>query len=207
MVESRLRCCEFGGASVTDLARRICAEMSSLEFVDRSYPMLSSWGVRDEDVLIHSVGCSVWNALGSELGFMAVTEYPVPMTHGADIRADSTWFSRTQRTPDVLIEFERFDGTDRGQKKLDEKLCNLLEASLRWGDAPSVLILSAWSKGVVSAPNKEVLLQRCRQGFKSSVGAQVPAIRNTGVLFSRFIFEIERSGTLLLKQIRCERLM
>ena len=84
-----------------------------------------------------------------------------------------------KRTPDVLIEFERFDGTDRGQKKLDEKLCNLLEASVRWGDAPSVLILSAWSKGVVSAPNKEVFLQRVRQGFKSSVGAQVPAIRNT----------------------------
>ena len=192
---------------MTDLAGRICAKMSSLEFVDRSYPMLSSWGVRDEDVLIHSLGCSAWNELGSELGFMAVTECPVPMTLGADIRSDSTWFSRAQRTPDALIEFERFDGSDRGQKKLDEKLCNLLEASMRWGDAPSVLILSAWSKGVVSAPNKEVFLQRGRQGFKSSVGAQVPAIRNTAVLFSRFIFEIERSGTLLLKQIRCERLM
>lgn len=192
---------------MTDLARRICAEMSSVDFVGRTYPMLSSWGVRDEDVLIHSLGCSAWNELGSELGFMAVTECPVPMTLGADIRSDSTWFSRAHRIPDVLIEFERFDGTDRGQKKLDEKLCNLLEASMRWGDAPSVLVLSAWSKGVVSAPNKEMFLQRCRQGFKSAVGAQVPAIRNTAVLFSRFIFEIERSGTLLLKQTRCERLM
>ncbi|HGO9573381.1 TPA: hypothetical protein ACLEBA_005786 [Pseudomonas aeruginosa] len=192
---------------MTDLPARICSAMSTLEFVDRSYPMLSSWGVRDEDVLVHSLGCSAWNELGSELGFMAVAECPVPMTHGADIRADSTWFSRTQRTPDVLIEFERFDGTDRGQKKLDEKLCNLLEASMRWGDAPSVLILSAWNKGVASAPNKEVFVQRCRQGFKSSVGAQVPPLRNTAVLFSRFIFEIECSGTLLLKQMRCERLL
>lgn len=197
----------FGGVLVTDLSARICAEMSSLDFVDQSYPMLSSWGVRDQDVLVHSLGCSAWNELGSDLGFMAVTECPVPMTHGADIRSDSTWFNRSQRTPEVLIEFERFDGTDRGQKKLDEKLCNLLEASMRWGDFPSVLILSAWSKGVVSAPNKELFLQRCRQGFKSSVGAQVPAIRNTAVLFSRFIFEIERSGVLLLKQSRCERLL
>jgi hypothetical protein len=192
---------------VTDLPARICVEMSSLDFVDRSYPMLSNWGVRDQDVLVHSLGCSAWNELGSDLGFMAVTECPVPMTHGADIRSDSTWFNRSQRTPDVLIEFERFDGTDRGQKKLDEKLCNLLEASMRWGDAPSVLILSAWSKGVVSAPNKDQFLQRCRQGFKSSVGAQVPAIRNTAVLFSRFIFEIEHSGVLLLRQNRCERLL
>ena len=192
---------------MTDLPELICSAMSTLEFVDCSYPMLSGWGVRDEDVMVHSLGCSAWNELGSKLGFMAVSECPVPMTHGADIRADSTWFSRTQRTPDVLIEFERFDGTDRGQKKIDEKLCNLLEASMRWGNAPSVLILSAWNKGVVSAPNKEVFAQRCRQGFKSSVGAQVPPLRNTAVLFSRFIFEIECSGTLLLKQMRCERLL
>lgn len=197
----------FGGALATDLIARICAEMSSLDFVDRSYPMLTSWGVRDEDVLVHSLGCSAWNELGSELGFMAVTECPAPMTHGADIRPDSTWFSRLQRTPDVLIEFERFDGTDRSQKKLDAKLCNLLEASMRWGGTPSVLVLSAWSKGVVSAPDKEAFMQRCRQGFKSSVGAQVPALRDTTVLFSRFIFEIEHSGTLLLKHNRCERLL
>ena len=192
---------------MTDLAGRICAEMSTLDFVDRSYPMLSNWDVRDEDVLIHSLGCSAWNQLGTEMGFMALAECPVPMTHGADIRSDSTWFCRTKRTPAVLIEFERFDGTNRGQKKLEDKLGNLLEASMRWGDSPSVLVLSAWSKGVVSAPNKEEFLQRCRQGFKSSIGAQVPAVRNASVLFSRFIFEPERSGTLLLKKIRCERLM
>lgn len=78
---------------------------------------------------------------------------------------------------------------------------------MRWGDAPSVLVLSAWSKGVITAPNKDILVQRCRHGFKSPVGAQVPPLRNTEVLFSRFIFEIERTGTLLLKQMRCEKLI
>lgn len=190
-----------------ELADRICAAMSTLEFIDGNYPMLSDWGVRDEDVLVHSLGCSAWNALGSALGFMAVTECPAPMTHGADIRSDSTWFSRTRHKPEVLIEFERFDGTDRSQKKLEEKLCNLLEAAMRWGNYPSVLILAAWNKGIVSAPNKEMLQQKCRQGFKTSAGAQVPVLRNTVVLFSRFIFEPERSGALLLKQARCERLM
>lgn len=204
---NHLKSCAFGEVLVTDLPARICADMSSLDFIDRNYPMFTNWGVRDEDVLVHSIGCSAWNMLGSDLGFMAVTECPAPMTHGADIRSDSTWFSRSQRTPDVLIEFERFDGTDRGQTKLDEKLRNLLEASMRWGDAPSVLILSAWSKGVVSAPKKDLFLQRCHQGFKSSVGALVPPIRNTAVLFSRFIFETASGGTLLLKQTRCERLL
>lgn len=191
---------------MTDLPADICKSMSSLEFIDSSYPMLSSWRVRDEDVLVHSLGCSAWNELGTKLGFMAVTECPVPMTHGADIRVDSTWFNREKRTPDVLIEFERFDGTDRGQKKLDEKLGNLLEASMRWGNIPSVLILSAWNKGVVSSPNKELFKQKCLQGFKSSVGVPVPAIRNTAVIFSRFIFE-DKGSELLLKQMRCERLL
>lgn len=207
MAENRPKCYVCGGPLVTDLTGRICAEMSSLEFVDHSYPMLSSWGVRDEDVLVHSLGCSAWTELGAKLGFMAVCECPVPMALGVDIRSDSTWFDRTLRAPEVLIEFERFDGTDRGQKKLDEKLCNLLEAAMRWANAPSVLVLSAWSKGVVSAPNKEALLQRCRQGFRSSIGAQVPPLRSTVVLFSRLIFNVELGGMLVLKQARCERLL
>lgn len=207
MAGNLLKCYEFGVVLVTKLAERICTEMSSINFVNSNYPMLSTWGVRDEDVLIHSLGCSAWNKLGSELGFMAVTECPAPMTFGADIRSDSTWFNQTSRLPEVIIEFERFDGTTRGQNKLDEKLRNLMEASMRWEKRPLVLILSAWSKGVVSAPDKDVFLQRCRQGFKSSIGVQIPALNNTVMLFSRFIFEIECGGTLLLKQLRCERLL
>ena len=168
--------------------------------------MLTEWGVRDEDVLVHSLGCSAWNMLGQDLGFIALTECPAPMTHGADIRADSTWFDREQRKPKVLIEFERFDGTARGQQKLDEKIRNLLEASMRWNNSPTVLILSAWNKGIVTAPDTEKLLSRCRDGFKSSVGVQLPPLRSATVLFSRFIFEIEKSGCLLLKQTRCVRL-
>ena len=207
MVVSPLKFCASGAPWMTDLVACIRDSMSSLGFINSCYPMLSSWGVRDEDVLVHSLGCSAWNQLGHELNFMAVTECPAPMTHSADIRPDSTWFNLENRTPDVLIEFERFDGTDRGQRKLDEKLCNLLEASMRWGDSPSVLILSAWSKGVVSAPNKERFLERCTRGFKSAAGVQVPPIRNTVVLFSRFIFEIEGRASLLLNQVRCERLL
>lgn len=207
MAANHLKFCAYGGASVTDLARRICETMSSLEFAERSYPMLTHWGMRDEDVLVHSLGCSVWNQLGQESGFMAVTECPAPKTHGADIRSDSTWFCRTQRSPVALVEFERFDGTERGQLKLDEKLCNLLEASMRWDNSPTILILAAWNKGVVSAPNKEKLVERCRNGFKSSSGALVPPIRTVAILFSRFLFEIESSGRLLLKQVRCERLL
>ena len=206
MAANPLKCCAFGASLVSNLSDQIVAMMSSLDFVDNNYPMLTSWGLRDEDVLVHSLGCSAWNALGQTLGFMALTECPAPSTHGADIRSDSTWFDREQRKPKVLIEFERFDGSAKGQQKLDEKIRNLLEASMRWNNTPSILILSAWSKGVVSAPDTEKLLTHCRAGFRSSAGVHVLPLQNMTVLFSRFIFDVGKNGYLLLKQTRCARL-
>jgi hypothetical protein len=206
MVASLPKCYVFGASLVSNLSNHIIAAMSSIDFISKAYPMLTEWGLRDEDVLVHSLGCSAWNILGMELGFMALTECPSPTTHGADIRLDSTWFDRIQRKPAVLVEFERFDGTSKGQQKLDEKIRNLLEAAMRWDHFPSVLVLSAWSKGVVSAPDLEKLLARCRSGFKSSAGVQVLPMQSVTVLFSRFIFDVEKNGGLLLKQTRCTRL-
>lgn len=206
MAANPLKCCVFGANLVSNLSDQIITMMSSLDFIDNNYPMLTAWGLRDEDVLVHSLGCSVWNALGQTLGLMALTECPAPSTHGADIRSDSTWFDREQRKPKVLIEFERFDGTAKGQQKLDEKTRNLLEASMRWNNSPAILILSVWSKGVVSAPDTEKLLAYCHAGFRSSAGVQVLPAQGLIVLFSRFIFDVEKTGYLLLKQTRCSRL-
>lgn len=207
MVVNHLKCCGFGAVSMSDLPSRIIENMSSVDFVKRSFPMLTDWGVFDEDVLVHSIGCSAWNALGHELGRMAVVECPVPMTHGADIRADSTWFCRDQRKPEVLIEFERYDGTSKGIKKLEEKMKNLIESAMRWDHSPSVLVLSAWNKGIVSAPDTQLFQKLCRDGFKSSLGTQIPPLKNTSVLFSRFFFEIKPNSGLFLSQTKCVRLM
>ena len=192
---------------MSELLDRVVTAMSSLDFVARTYPMLTDWGVRDQDVLVHSLGCSAWTALGQELGFMAVCECPVPTAYSADIRSDSVWFSRSSRAPEVLIEFERFDGSSRGEQKLDEKVRNLLDAAARWGGVPKLLVLSAWSKGVVSAPDTNKLTERCRMGFKTAVGVDVPPIRGASVLFNRLIFNVQRDGSLALTQSRCERLM
>lgn len=206
MAANHRMCFVSGGRLASDPGQEVIELMSSLEFIQERYPMLTSWGVRDEDVLVHSLGCGVWNALGAALGYMAVPECPVPMTHGADIRTDSTWFCRTTRTPAALVEFERFDGSGRGRKKLEDKLGNLMEAAARWGGSPKLLILSAWSKGVVSVPDKEALRRGCRQGFRSPGGVRIPAVDRSAVLFNRFVFHVQRDGALLLGQTRCERL-
>ena len=129
-----------------------------------------------------------------------------PSGYSADIRSDSAWFSRLSITPEVLIEFERFDGTDRGLRKLDEKVRNLLDAASRWQASPKLLVLSAWSQGVVSAPDISSLVELCRRGFKTGVGAHVPAMRDVAVLFNRLIFQKSGNGSLTLVRVFSERL-
>lgn len=191
---------------MADLVSRIQTEMMTTAFIAEHYPKLTRGDLQDEDVLIHSLGCSVWNTLGHELGYMAVVECPAPGTHGADIRSDSAWFMDEGLSPLVLVEFERYDGSNRGQQKLNEKLCNLIEAALRWSVTPEILVLSAWSRGIVAAPDTDLLKKRCRQGFISTTGTQAATPASTQVLFNRFMFEESING-LILKHVRCERLM
>lgn len=207
MAGNRRRSCASGARLMSELLDKVVAAMSSLDFVAETYPMLTDWGVRDQDVLVHSLGCSAWTTLGQQLGFIAVCECPVPTSYSADIRSDSVWFSRGSRAPEVLIEFERYDGSSRGEQKLDDKVCNLLDAASRWEGLPKLLVLSAWSKGVISAPNTKKLAARCGMGFKTAAGVEIAPIRGTAVLFHRMIFNVQRDGELALTQSRCERLI
>ncbi|MFW8412080.1 hypothetical protein ACOIDN_28895, partial [Klebsiella pneumoniae] len=138
--------------------------------------------------------------------FMAVVECPAPGTFGADIRSDSGWFHKSSASPMCLIEFERFDGSAKGQHKLEEKLKNLLEAAQRWNHCPKTLVLSAWSQGLVGAPDTRKLKDICRMGFTSSTGTQVSAAPDVEVVFSRFLF-IKNLSMIVLDRIHYEVLM
>ncbi|HCN01731.1 MAG TPA: hypothetical protein DIT02_10595 [Pantoea ananatis] len=137
---------------------------------------------------------------------MAVVECPAPGTFGADIRSDSGWFHKSSASPMCLIEFERFDGSAKGQQKLEEKLKNLLEAAQRWNHCPKTLVLSAWSQGLVDAPDTRKLKDICRMGFTSSTGTQVSAAPDVEVVFSRFLF-IKNLSMIVLDRIHYEVLM
>ncbi|PNL51231.1 hypothetical protein CEP63_005515 [Proteus mirabilis] len=137
---------------------------------------------------------------------MAVVECPAPGTFGADIRSDSGWFHKSSASPVCLIEFERFDGSAKGQQKLEEKLKNLLEAAQRWNNSPKTLVLSAWSQGLVGAPDTKKLKDICRMGFTSSTGTQVSAAPDVEVVFNRFLF-IKNLNMIVLDRIHYEVLM
>ncbi|WP_205620272.1 hypothetical protein [Salinivibrio socompensis] len=180
--------------------------MPALAWVSEAFPLMTSGELLDQDVLVHSLGCSIWNTYGHEQSYMAVVECPAPGTSGADIRSDSGWFDKSASTPMCLIEFERFDGTSRGQQKLEEKLKNLMEAAQRWDHSPKSLVLSAWSQGLVNAPDTQKLKEICRSGFTSSTGSQVRASNDVEVVFSRFLF-VKNLNTIALDRIHYEVLI
>lgn len=184
-----------------ELVGRIRMALEQSDFLARAFPVVFDQRVRDEDVLMHSLGCSIWNTLGHELGYMAIVEAPAPAAAGNDIRSDSVWFCRTTGRPIVLIEFERYDGSVHGKAGLDAKLGNLMESALRWDDRPELLVLSAWSKGVVSAPNTADLAGKLRTGLTNRKGAEITGLDDCVLLFNRFIFEPVVSGSLCLRRM------
>lgn len=200
MVANHPKYCAFGAHLMAKLA------LPELDWIAKTFPLLTSQKLMDQDVLVHSLGCSIWNTFGQEQGYMAVVECPAPGAFGADIRSDSGWFEKSATSPLCLIEFERFDGSERGQQKLVEKLKNLLEAAQRWKHSPKQLVLSAWSQGLVSTPNVQELKEICRSGFTSSTGSQVFASTEVQVVFSRFQF-VSHSTTISLDRIHNEVLM
>jgi len=185
------------------LAELIRNKMSVDAFVANDFPALTAWGVEDQDVMIHSLGVSSWNSLGHELGFMAVAECPVPFSGIAadDIRSDSVWFDKEKKQPVVIVEFERYDGTEHGRQKLIEKAENLLEANNRWGGAPQVLVLAAWSSGMVTAPDHHLFTRKIREGFKNRKGAMIKGNPEAKFLFSRFYFQKKQGQRLLLDRL------
>lgn len=186
---------------MADTVSRIKTELSQNAFIDKTFPMLTGWGVKDEDVMVHSLGCSVWNTLGHQLGFMAIVEAPVPSGAGNDIRSDSVWFSYATQTPEVVVEFERYDGSKSDKTKLTSKLMNLLEAYHRWNKKPSLLVLSFWSKNVVSAPDIRDLNQLAKYGATNSKGVFIPGIEGAHLLINRFFFEDTVCQKLFLQSV------
>lgn len=170
-------------------------------FIASAFPVLVKQGLRDSDVFMHSLGCSVWNTLGHELGYMAVAEGPAPAGSGDNIRSDSIWFEKETIAPHVLIEFERYDGSDRSKAKLVEKLTNLMEASLRWGHQPDLLILSGWSSGLVSAPDFSALEAIYRQGVSNSKGSRIPTPPSGSLLLHRMVLQPGADDLLRLKHM------
>jgi hypothetical protein len=182
MVVNRLKYYVFGAHLMASFAT------PTLEWIQEVFPISVNGKLKDENVFVHSLGCSIWNTFGHEQGYTAIVECPAPGTFSADIRSDSGWFEKNATKPVCLIEFERYSGSANDPNKLESKLKNLLEAAQRWDDSPKYLILSVWNQGAINAPNTQQLKTICHSGFTSATGLTVKPITNTKVIFCRFLF-------------------
>lgn len=189
---------------MSNLIQQIQNKLNS-DFIENAFPVLLHQGVKDEHVYVHSIGCSLWNTLGHEFDYMAVVEGPAPSAAGNDIRSDSIWFDKKTVTPKVLIEYERFDGTYKGKRKLLEKLINLIDAAARWQSSTELLVLSFWSQDLVSLPDFNELEQVFQNGALNNKGAFLQVPNNCQLLINRMMFIKGSDGLLRLKNMtyRC----
>lgn len=95
--------------------------------MEEYFPMLLQSGIPDRGVTIHSYFLSYLSSCGQKAGYSAIAECPVSISKSfqgiGEIRADSVWFDKSDLTPRVAFEFERFEKGD--EKKLKQKVENL----------------------------------------------------------------------------------
>jgi hypothetical protein len=128
--------------TATDITQALDDEFRSLSFLRDSFPMLTDWAVKDESVLIHSLGCNYLAALGRHLGFWAINECPFRVSGGNTIRPDAVWWNKDDRQVMLLAEFERYQaGQDA---KLQAKAKNLVETYASITPKPVVALLLTW---------------------------------------------------------------
>lgn len=189
----------FGEVLVDELLDRVVSATSNSEFVDSSFPMLSEWGVRDQDTLIHSLGCSYWMQLGHYLGFSGAVEIPAPLRYAErakhDVRSDAVWFDKLTTKPVLVAEFERYSGTNADQEKLAGKVKNLLLAHQRWSTQPELLVLAYWTQGLKAMPDHDELRQLFSSGFTLANGDRVQGSNPKQLVMMNFVFDCDHQGS------------
>lgn len=160
--------------------------------------MLSDWGVKDEDTLIHSLGCSYWMQLGHYLGFSGAVEIPAPLQYAIrakhDVRSDAVWFDKLSKQPKLVVEFERYAGTKSDQDKLIGKVKNLLLAHRRWSLQPELLVLAYWTPGLKAIPDHQELKELFCKGFMLGNGERVEGANPKQLVIMNFVFGCDQQG-------------
>ena len=124
MMKRGINICETVFSAITD--RSHMAE---------NFPMLLQSGIPDRGVTIHSHFLTYLSSCGQKTGYSAITECPVSINESfqgiGEIRADSVWFDKSDLTPRVVFEFERFEKGD--EKKLKQAADDALQELLAGG--------------------------------------------------------------------------
>jgi hypothetical protein len=160
--------------STGQITNALEAEFKTLNFMRDSFPMLTDWAVRDESILVHSLGCNYLAALGRNLGFWAINEFPVRVPSEKTVRPDAVWWTRPDRKVRFIAEFERY--TPGQEKKLTEKTCNLVETCQTLHGTPVVALLLGWAMAGTDLAEAAKASAAAFSGFRNQNGDWVPGL-------------------------------
>ena len=156
--------------------------------------MLTDWGVRDEGMQIHSMGCNYLAALGRHHGHWAINEYSLFTDSGRGIRPDAIWWERPSRAPVFLAEFERY--VPGQEQKLKEKVDNLLESHHALSRTPVVLLLLCWVTSGTDLGRARNVGSTMVDGLRAANGDWLAPLNTSTRFMLRFMI-MGRDGDLL----------
>lgn len=152
------------------------------------FPMMTKFGVRDYSETVHSLALNYITAIGRAIDeISAVSEYPVypyesnynesnmiaespglyeeKKTKDAEIRPDSIWYSKKDNSPILISEFERYEKNRIKNKKLEEKIQNLLIAYHQLGSKVPIILFVYWSYASVTPGDMSNVISILDKGF------------------------------------------
>jgi hypothetical protein len=172
-------------------------EFTTLEFARAEFPMLTTWGVRDESVSVHSLGFNYLAALGRHLGFWAATEYPIRVGNSF-VRPDFVWWSKEDQQVKLIGEFERFEAGQ--QPKLIEKAKNLMLSYQALDRGPKALVLIPWTLAGTDLAGNTAARSVAYEGFRSADGSLIPGVGTEAVfLLAHAVFGRSQDTVRLLE--------
>ncbi|MCK8828256.1 hypothetical protein MWH25_10980 [Natroniella acetigena] len=156
-------------------------EFESGDLREELFPMLTKPGVPDYSETIHSYGLNYITAIGREIeGITAVSECPIyaPNSSLPEVRPDSVWFDLDNNRPLLVAEFERYNNSHKKQKKLKEKLQNLLIAYHQFEEKLECILFVYWSYAGITANKINDLVKVFEEGFTLPNGEYLSGINS-----------------------------
>lgn len=159
--------------NAANIRSALSREFATLEFARAEFPMLTTWGIRDESVSVHSLGFNYLAALGRHLGFWAATEYPIRVGN-TFVRPDFVWWSKEDQKVKLIGEFERFEAGQ--QSKLVDKAKNLMLSYQALGHSPDAMVLVPWTLAGTDLAGNSAARSVGYEGFRTDDGRMIHGV-------------------------------
>lgn len=156
-------------------------EFDKGEIRKKLFPMLNDFGIVDYSENVHSHGLNYLTAIGRKIkGVTAISECPIYNKDRTlrDVRPDSIWFNKSDNTPILIAEFERYDNSRMKLKKLKEKIENLLIGYHQLNRNLEYILFVYWTYSGVTPGNIGDYISILDKGFTLPNGRHVAGINS-----------------------------